>query len=69
MMTREGEIALAMLRESPDLVEDARVGARVGNSVVGSVMSLVHHIPRQYAEAGVREALIALRSRPRARQV
>lgn len=51
------QIALALLRESPEYLDDAREGAPVGNSVVGSLLSLVHHVPRQYAEQAVRDAI------------
>jgi len=54
---REVRLALAMLRESPEYVADARVGAPVGNSVAGSLLSLFHGIPRQYAEPAVVQAL------------
>ena len=54
------QIALALLREEPDYIADARIGAPLGNSVVGSIINLTHRIPRQYAEAGVREALAIL---------
>jgi hypothetical protein len=58
---RNVALALEMLRGSPEYVEDARAGAPVGNSVVGSLLSLPpHSIPRQYAEQAVAEALRAL---------
>lgn len=50
-------LALDMLRDSPELIADARVGAPLGNSIVGSLLSLTHGIPRQYAEAAVLAAL------------
>lgn len=57
MSDRDTELALQLLRESPEYVEDAREGAPFNNTVVGSVMNLTHGIPRQYAEAAVRDAL------------
>lgn len=36
---------------------DAAEGCEIGNSVAGSILSIVHGIPRQYAEQAVREAL------------
>ena len=50
-------IALRMLRASPEHLEDARQGAKVNNSVVGGVISMTHRIPRWAAEQAVREAL------------
>jgi len=50
-------IALRMLRASPEHLEDARKGAEVNNSVVGGVISTTHRIPRWAAEQAVREAL------------
>lgn len=56
-MSSPTTIALAMLRESPEYLQDAREGAPVGNSVVGSLLSLVHRVPRQYAEQAVLDAI------------
>jgi hypothetical protein len=56
-------LALRLLRGSPEYIADAREGARVGNSVVGSLLSLPpHSIPRQHAEQAVLEALTILDS-------
>ena len=60
MFERETRLALALLRESPEYVEDARKGAPVGNSVVGSLLSVFHQVPRQYGEQAVRQALALL---------
>lgn len=50
--------ALELLRASPDeYLQDAREGAPVGNSILGSVMSMTLKRPRQYTEEAVREAL------------
>lgn len=50
--------ALELLRASPDeYLQDARQGAPVGNSILGSVMSMTLKQPRQYTEEAVREAL------------
>lgn len=60
-MKSEIRLALELLRGSPEYIADAREGAPVGNSVVGSLLSLPpHSIPRQYAEQAVREALALL---------
>ena len=45
------------MRESPEYVQDAREGARVGNSVVGSLLSIQFKTPRQATEEAVIEAL------------
>lgn len=57
-------IALELLRDSPEYTQDAREGAPIGNSVVGSLLSLQHQIPRQYGEAAVVEALRILDAEP-----
>jgi hypothetical protein len=49
--------ALALLRGEPVYREDARRFARVGNSIVGSVMSLTLGAPRWATEAAVVEAV------------
>lgn len=51
------QLALKMLCDSPEYAEDARQGAPVGNSVIGSLLSLLHNVPRQYAEPAVLRAL------------
>jgi hypothetical protein len=51
------QLALKLLRESPTYLEDARQGAHVGNSVVGSLLNIQHQIPRQVAEQAVLEAI------------
>ena len=51
------EVALAMLRGEDAYIADARKFARIGNSIVGSLMYLFHQIPRQYAERAVLAAL------------
>lgn len=57
----ECQLALTLLRGSPEYTADARQGAPVGNSVVGSLLSLPpHSIPRKYAEHAVQEALAIL---------
>jgi hypothetical protein len=56
-MNPETKLALDLLRGSPEYVSDAREGAPVGNSVVGSLLSLQHGIPRQYAEKAVLDAV------------
>lgn len=54
--------ALTLLRETPDYVSDARRFAPIGNSVIGSIMSLTLGAPRQYTERAVCEALALLQS-------
>lgn len=50
-------IAIGMMRADPSYVADARAGAPLGNSIIGSLMSLLHGIPRQNSEQAVRAAL------------
>lgn len=57
--------ALALLKSDKDYLADAREGAPVANTVVGSVMSITTGTPRQHTEAAVREALKRLRRKPR----
>lgn len=54
--------ALKLLRESPEYLADAREGARVGNSVAGSLLSLQFQAPRQYTEQAVLHAVSILDS-------
>lgn len=54
-------LAAQMMRHNPEYLADAARGAPVGNSVVGSLISLLHGVPRQYAEPAVFEAARALR--------
>jgi hypothetical protein len=49
--------ALDMLRASPHFAADARVGAPVGNSVVGSLLSIQYRAPRWATERAVLRAL------------
>lgn len=65
-MTREVSLALALIREGG---EAAAAGCQVGNSVAGSLLSLVHHVPRQYAEPAVVEALWYYRRQLKRRKV
>lgn len=51
------EKALAMMKAAPAYIEDSRVGSRVGNSVIGSLLSIQYGMPRQYSEAAVRDAV------------
>lgn len=54
------KVACAMMRGNPEYRADAKRFAPVGNSVVGNLLSLLHGMPRQYAE---RAALEAARSK------
>lgn len=49
--------ALELIRSSEHYRQDAREGAPLGNSVIGSLLNLQRKIPRQVAEAAVLEAL------------
>jgi len=60
MIQSDVERALSLLRANPEYVDDARVGAPIGNSVAGSVLSLTYGTPRQYAERAVVEAVAIL---------
>jgi len=53
-------LAYRLLRNEPDYVADARVGARVANSVAGSVLSLTTGSPRWATERAVIAALCRL---------
>jgi hypothetical protein len=52
--------ALQMLRANPRYAADARAGARVNNSIVGSLLSIEHRAPRWATERAVRQALAIL---------
>lgn len=56
-MSHLTRVALEMLQEDPDLLEDAKVGAPIGNSVLGSLLSLTYKSPRWATEDAVCEAL------------
>ncbi|MBN2371775.1 MAG: hypothetical protein JXO72_14935 [Vicinamibacteria bacterium] len=58
--------AVELLRSDPAYLADAKKGAPVGNSIVGSVMSLTTGAPRWATEQAVMAALRQLaRRRPR----
>jgi len=61
-MTTEALIRLAtnMLRSNPKYETDARKNAAGGHSLVGDLLVLETHIPRQIAETAVCAALIEL---------
>ena len=59
-MNSNVSFCLSLLRESPEYVADAREGAPVGNSVIGSLLSLRHGVPRRVSEQAVLEALAIL---------
>lgn len=54
--------ALKLLRGNESYIADAREGAPVGNSVVGSLLSFQFKVPRQHAEEAVADALTILDS-------
>ena len=56
-MTDLVDHAVKLLRSEPSYSEDARKGAPLGNSVVGSVMSLTPGRPRWATEQAVMDAL------------
>jgi hypothetical protein len=49
--------ALKLLQSDPAYLEDARQGAAVSNTIVGSLMNLTLKSPRWVTEQAVREAL------------
>jgi hypothetical protein len=60
--------ALHLLKTKPHYVADARQGARLGNSIIGSIMNLTLKSPRQMTEAAVVEALQLLDAEKRRQQ-
>jgi hypothetical protein len=51
------EKALTMLKADDIYLDDARKGVRVNKTIVGRLLTIEQHTPRQYAEDAVREAL------------
>ena len=49
--------ALQMLKADKGYLDDARKGAPLGNSVVGSLLSLMYKAPRWATEGAVMEAI------------
>jgi hypothetical protein len=61
--------ALCYLRDSDNYRQDAETGAPLGNSVIGSLLSLIYKAPRWATEQAVLEALTQLkRERKRGRR-
>lgn len=58
-MTRRklAQLALGLLRDNEHYQDDARAGAPLGNSVVGSLLAIQYQAPRQLTEAAVGDAL------------
>ena len=52
--------ALDMLRANPRYAADARAGAPLGNSVIGSLLSIEYGAPRWATERAVCQALAIL---------
>jgi hypothetical protein len=61
------ERALKLLREWPDLIEEAEDGAPIGNSIAGNLLAMETGCSRWATEKAVREAL-RLMKKPRARR-
>jgi hypothetical protein len=61
-MTLE-EQAYRLLKDEPDYIADAEQFAQIGNSVVGSVLSLTTGSPRWATEQAVLTALERLRTK------
>lgn len=57
--------ALHLLRTDPHYLHDAKAGARVGNTILGCVLSITTKSPRWATENAVREALAAMKRRAR----
>jgi hypothetical protein len=55
--------AYRMMRSDETLLADARKGTAVGNTVIGSVMSMTLKVPRQVAETAVATALVRIYQR------
>ena len=53
-------IALATLRENAEYLADARVGAPLGNSVVGSILAITTQSPRWATEQAVLDAIAVI---------
>lgn len=57
-MQREALVRIAKkMLDDADSREDAEAGYVVGNTVVGSILSLIYKVPRQESERAVCEAL------------
>jgi hypothetical protein len=62
-MNRETELAIKLLRSNKNYIQDVKNAGNTHNTVAGSVLSVQHQIPRQYAERAVAEALRVIQLR------
>lgn len=61
--------AYKLLKASKEYLDDARVGAAVDNTVIGSLMALQFQAPRWATEWAVKTALVRISAERRKRKV